>query len=93
VRQEYEELEKLMDPTRNMARYRALFARASQAPPAIPFFPMVLKDITFIHEGNQSIVDGTCEAGRGLVPGPMAIVLARLQGSSTLTSCGCWVAS
>eukprot|EP00045_Choanoeca_perplexa_P017063 m.240491 g.240491 ORF g.240491 m.240491 type:complete len:1952 (-) comp17439_c0_seq8:839-6694(-) len=58
VKQEYDELEALMNPTRNMAAYRTLFAQASQHPPVIPFLPLLMKDLAFIHEGNETFVDG-----------------------------------
>eukprot|EP00730_Choanoeca_flexa_P002950 TRINITY_DN11239_c0_g1_i1.p1 TRINITY_DN11239_c0_g1~~TRINITY_DN11239_c0_g1_i1.p1 ORF type:complete len:1334 (+),score=252.47 TRINITY_DN11239_c0_g1_i1:133-4002(+) len=57
VKQEYDELEALMNPTRNMAAYRTLFAQASQNPPAVPFLPLIMKDLAFIHEGNETHID------------------------------------
>ncbi len=66
----YEEMEKLMDPSRNMACYRALlnsympiFAlahlnRALETPPLVPFFPLLMKDLAFMHEGNETVIDG-----------------------------------
>lgn len=50
----YAELEQLMDPSRNMSRYRYLLASSQEAAPWIPFFPMLMKDIDFLHEGNKS---------------------------------------
>eukprot|EP01135_Chromosphaera_perkinsii_P011024 Nk52_evm58s2309 gene=Nk52_evmTU58s2309 len=49
-------LEGLLDPSRNMKKYRTMLAKAS--PPLIPFFPLFTKDLTFIHEGNDSKIDG-----------------------------------
>uniref|UniRef100_A0A3Q2SYK3 Rap guanine nucleotide exchange factor 3 n=1 Tax=Fundulus heteroclitus TaxID=8078 RepID=A0A3Q2SYK3_FUNHE len=47
--------ERLMDPTRNHRAYRLAVAKLS--PPYIPFMPLLLKDMTFIHEGNPNYVD------------------------------------
>ncbi|XP_062284047.1 rap guanine nucleotide exchange factor 3 isoform X2 [Scomber scombrus] len=47
--------ERLMDPSRNHRSYRLAVAKLS--PPYIPFMPLLLKDMTFIHEGNPSYVD------------------------------------
>ncbi|CAG0881918.1 unnamed protein product [Cyprideis torosa] len=50
----YKEMESLMDPSRNMARYRNLLASEAVQPPLIPFWPVVKKDLTFIHLGNDT---------------------------------------
>uniref|UniRef100_A0A3P8U4U7 Rap guanine nucleotide exchange factor 3 n=2 Tax=Amphiprion percula TaxID=161767 RepID=A0A3P8U4U7_AMPPE len=47
--------ERLMDPSRNHRAYR--LAVAKLGPPYIPFMPLLLKDMTFIHEGNPNYVD------------------------------------
>ncbi|XP_061591326.1 rap guanine nucleotide exchange factor 3 isoform X1 [Cololabis saira] len=47
--------ERLMDPSRNHRAYRLAVAKLS--PPYIPFMPLLLKDMTFIHEGNPTYVD------------------------------------
>ncbi|CAH3136369.1 unnamed protein product [Porites lobata] len=47
-----------MDPSRNMSKYRNLLNGKHGEPPLIPFFPVITKDLTFIHLGNDSIVDG-----------------------------------
>uniref|UniRef100_A0A3P9H6F4 Rap guanine nucleotide exchange factor (GEF) 3 n=1 Tax=Oryzias latipes TaxID=8090 RepID=A0A3P9H6F4_ORYLA len=47
--------ERLMDPSRNHRAYRLAVAKLN--PPYIPFMPLLLKDMTFIHEGNPSYVD------------------------------------
>uniref|UniRef100_A0A7N6B3Z4 Rap guanine nucleotide exchange factor (GEF) 3 n=1 Tax=Anabas testudineus TaxID=64144 RepID=A0A7N6B3Z4_ANATE len=47
--------ERLMDPSRNHRAYRLTVAKLS--PPYIPFMPLLLKDVTFIHEGNPNYVD------------------------------------
>jgi Rap guanine nucleotide exchange factor 2 len=52
------EMQLLMDPTMNFRKYRNLIANASARPPLIPIYPMVNKDLTFIHIGNKTHVDG-----------------------------------
>uniref|UniRef100_A0A8C8CD53 Rap guanine nucleotide exchange factor 3-like n=1 Tax=Oncorhynchus tshawytscha TaxID=74940 RepID=A0A8C8CD53_ONCTS len=47
--------ERLMDPSRNHRAYRLAVAKLS--PPYIPFMPLLLKDMTFIHEGNKNYMD------------------------------------
>ena len=47
-----------MDPSRNMAKYRNLINSELVHPPMIPFFPVVKKDLTFLHLGNDSEMDG-----------------------------------
>ncbi|XP_048513096.1 rap guanine nucleotide exchange factor 6-like isoform X4 [Athalia rosae] len=54
----FTDLEKLMDPSRNMCQYRQLVASEQTQPPVIPFYPVVRKDLTFIHLGNDSRVEG-----------------------------------
>jgi hypothetical protein len=45
-----ESMEKLLDPSGNMRTYRRAYSSAS--PPSIPFFPVVMKDVTFLNDGN-----------------------------------------
>uniref|UniRef100_A0A8C3G9M5 Rap guanine nucleotide exchange factor 3 n=1 Tax=Cyclopterus lumpus TaxID=8103 RepID=A0A8C3G9M5_CYCLU len=47
--------ERLMDPSRNHRAYRLAVAKLS--PPYIPFMPLLLKDMTFINDGNPNYVD------------------------------------
>ncbi|KAI7794335.1 rap guanine nucleotide exchange factor 3 isoform X2 [Triplophysa rosa] len=47
--------ERLMDPSRNHRAYRLTVSKLS--PPYIPFMPLLLKDMTFIHEGNKNYTD------------------------------------
>ncbi|XP_060559630.1 rap guanine nucleotide exchange factor 6-like isoform X9 [Ruditapes philippinarum] len=54
----YESMLDLMDPSRNMSKYRNLLSSQFVQPPTIPFFPVVNKDLTFIDLGNDSKVDG-----------------------------------
>ena len=53
----FNEMQQLMDPSRNMSRYRNLINAENVQPPIIPFWPVVKKDLTFIHLGNDSRVD------------------------------------
>ncbi|XP_066599795.1 rap guanine nucleotide exchange factor 2-like isoform X6 [Prorops nasuta] len=62
----FSDLQDLMDPSRNMSKYRQLVASEQTQPPivsqehsyTIPFYPVVKKDLTFIHLGNDSRVEG-----------------------------------
>ncbi|XP_055493946.1 rap guanine nucleotide exchange factor 4 [Leucoraja erinacea] len=49
----YTEFENLMDPSRNHRVYRLTVAKLE--PPIIPFMPLLIKDITFTHEGNETL--------------------------------------
>ncbi|KAG8191865.1 hypothetical protein JTE90_019800 [Oedothorax gibbosus] len=51
------DLQDLMDPSRNMCKYRNLLNSEHTQPPIIPFYPVVKKDLTFIHLGNDTFVD------------------------------------
>ncbi|KAL5018416.1 hypothetical protein ScPMuIL_004138 [Solemya velum] len=53
----FEDLQEFMDPTRNMAKYRNLINSEHVQPPMLPFFPIVNKDLTFIHLANDTYVD------------------------------------
>ena len=46
-----QDLQDLFDPSRNMAKYRNILSSQSMQPPIIPLFPVVKKDMTFLHEG------------------------------------------
>ncbi|XP_056625100.1 rap guanine nucleotide exchange factor 2 isoform X9 [Triplophysa dalaica] len=54
----FSDLQDLFDPSRNMAKYRNLLNNQNLQPPIIPLFPVIKKDLTFLHEGNDSKVDG-----------------------------------
>ncbi|CAN0436395.1 unnamed protein product [Lampetra fluviatilis] len=54
----FSDLQDLFDPSRNMAKYRNLLSSPSLQPPIIPLFPVVKKDLTFLHDGNDSRVEG-----------------------------------
>ena len=51
-----QEMESIFDPSRNMARYRSVVKAAS--PPLVPLFPLIMKDLTFFHEGMKSRENG-----------------------------------
>ncbi|XP_004693177.2 PREDICTED: rap guanine nucleotide exchange factor 3 isoform X2 [Condylura cristata] len=55
VRKLYSVLERLLDPSWNHRVYRMALTKLS--PPIIPFMPLLLKDMTFIHEGNHTLVE------------------------------------
>lgn len=46
------ELQEVFDPSRNMAKYRNLLNKHNLQPPIIPLFPVIKKDLTFLHEGK-----------------------------------------
>ncbi|CAF0905105.1 unnamed protein product [Adineta ricciae] len=50
----FEELKSLLDISRNMSVYRNLLKNEFVVPPIIPMFPVCMKDLTFIHLGNQT---------------------------------------
>nr|XP_018917363.1 PREDICTED: rap guanine nucleotide exchange factor 4 [Bemisia tabaci] len=52
----FTELEALTDPGRNHRAYRTAVGKLQS--PFIPFMPLILKDMAFVHEGNKTIVDG-----------------------------------
>uniref|UniRef100_A0A8C9ZEW4 Rap guanine nucleotide exchange factor 4 n=1 Tax=Sander lucioperca TaxID=283035 RepID=A0A8C9ZEW4_SANLU len=51
----YSEFENFMDPSRNHRAYRLTVAKLE--PPIIPFMPLLIKDMTFTHEGNKTFID------------------------------------
>lgn len=55
----FNDLQDLMDPSRNMSKYRQLVAmELAQKRSLIPFYPVVKKDLTFIHIGNDTRIEG-----------------------------------
>ncbi|ORY99422.1 ras guanine nucleotide exchange factor domain-containing protein [Syncephalastrum racemosum] len=54
----FQMLQKNLDVSNNMGAYRQAFASKAKAP-AIPFFPLVLKDLTFYMDGNPTAVSET----------------------------------
>ncbi|CAL9703242.1 unnamed protein product [Knipowitschia caucasica] len=55
IKRVYCQYERLLNPSRNHRAYRLAVAKLS--PPYIPFMPLLLKDMTFIHEGNPNYID------------------------------------
>ncbi|KAL8578522.1 hypothetical protein ACOMHN_028794 [Nucella lapillus] len=55
LRKLFEEFETIMDPSRNHRVYRLTVAKMT--PPIIPFMPLLMKDMTFTHEGNKTYFD------------------------------------
>lgn len=49
------DLQDVFDPSRNMAKYRNVLSSQSMQPPIIPLFPVVKKDLTFLHEGRTTL--------------------------------------
>uniref|UniRef100_A0A4W5KA92 Rap guanine nucleotide exchange factor 4 n=1 Tax=Hucho hucho TaxID=62062 RepID=A0A4W5KA92_9TELE len=45
----------LSDPSRNHRAYRLTVAKLD--PPIIPFMPLLIKDMTFTHDGNKTFID------------------------------------
>ncbi|VDN19024.1 unnamed protein product [Gongylonema pulchrum] len=56
MKQQYAEFEALLDPSRNHRAYRMLTANMNA--PTVPFVPLLLKDLTFTHEGNKTYFAG-----------------------------------
>lgn len=52
-----DDVQQLVDPSRNMSKYRQHLAEVSQEPPVIPIYPVIKKDLTFSHEGNPTYMD------------------------------------
>ncbi|XP_063842158.1 LOW QUALITY PROTEIN: rap guanine nucleotide exchange factor 4-like [Scylla paramamosain] len=55
-RKMYTEFEMLIDPSKNHRAYRMYVAKLHS--PILPFTPLLMKDMTFTHEGNSTIIDG-----------------------------------
>ncbi|ROT81633.1 Rap guanine nucleotide exchange factor, partial [Penaeus vannamei] len=54
----FHDMQDLMDPSRNMSKYRNLVQSENIQSPIIPFYPVVARDLTFTHEGNDDKVEG-----------------------------------
>ena len=55
VKRVYSQFETLIDPSRNQRLYRLYLSTLE--PPVIPFTPLLLKDMTFAHEGNKTFIE------------------------------------
>ncbi|XP_033913110.1 rap guanine nucleotide exchange factor-like 1 [Acipenser ruthenus] len=51
-KKQFQQLESISDPSRNHKSYRDLLS--SLRPPIIPFTPLLLKDLTFLHESSKT---------------------------------------
>ncbi|GJJ69597.1 hypothetical protein EMPS_01944 [Entomortierella parvispora] len=82
-------LEMLLDPSSNMRHYRQAIAEATA--PTIPFLPILLKDITFILDGNPTMIASQASvnstpspsAARGASSNPVASTATPGSGSSS----------
>lgn len=54
VKKSWSELEKLIDPSKNMKNFRDLLANAEGS--IVPFLPIYLKDLIFMNDGNDSTI-------------------------------------
>ncbi|XP_061196499.1 rap guanine nucleotide exchange factor 6-like isoform X9 [Saccostrea echinata] len=54
----YEDLKELIDPSKNMSKYRSYVSSDHVQPPMLPLFPIAMKDLTFLKDGNDTKVDG-----------------------------------
>ncbi|KHN85676.1 Rap guanine nucleotide exchange factor 2 [Toxocara canis] len=50
----FEDMQQLVDPSRNMSKYRQHLSEVSDEPPVVPIYPVLKKDLTFCHEGNPT---------------------------------------
>ncbi|KAI1715562.1 rasGEF domain-containing protein [Ditylenchus destructor] len=48
------DIQQLLDPSRNMSKYRQHLAQVALDPPVIPIYPVLRKDLTFAHEANST---------------------------------------
>ncbi|KAK3830769.1 MAG: ras guanine nucleotide exchange factor domain-containing protein [Linnemannia elongata] len=76
-------LEVLMDPSGNMRCYRQAIAEAEA--PTIPFLPILLKDITFILDGNPTMIASKANLSPEPQPSPTSAPVST-SGSTTPTS-------
>ncbi|XP_078318508.1 rap guanine nucleotide exchange factor 2-like isoform X9 [Crassostrea virginica] len=54
----YDDLKELIDPSKNMSKYRSYVGSDHVQPPMLPLFPVAIKDLTFLKDGNDTKVDG-----------------------------------
>lgn len=54
----FEALQRNLDLGSNMCAYRQAFRKKAKAP-AVPFLPVVLKDLTFYMDGNQTLLSSS----------------------------------
>uniref|UniRef100_A0AC34FF08 Rap guanine nucleotide exchange factor 2 n=1 Tax=Panagrolaimus sp. ES5 TaxID=591445 RepID=A0AC34FF08_9BILA len=51
------DVQQLMDPSRNMSKYRQHLASVAMDPPVVPIYPILRKDLIFSHEANPTYCD------------------------------------
>uniref|UniRef100_A0AC35U876 Rap guanine nucleotide exchange factor 2 n=1 Tax=Rhabditophanes sp. KR3021 TaxID=114890 RepID=A0AC35U876_9BILA len=51
------DMQSLLDPSRNMSKYRQHLINCSQDPPVIPIYPVFKKDLIYSHEANPTYCD------------------------------------
>uniref|UniRef100_A0A8C3Y7G8 Rap guanine nucleotide exchange factor 3 n=1 Tax=Catharus ustulatus TaxID=91951 RepID=A0A8C3Y7G8_CATUS len=66
IRKLHSALERMLDPSWNHRVYRLAVAKLS--PPIIPFIPLLLKDMTFIHEGNRTVTENLINFEKMVTP-------------------------
>lgn len=59
LKRTFTQYESLIDPSRNHRKYRVYLSKLDS--PIIPFTPLLLKDMTFAHEGNLTFI------GKGMI--------------------------
>ncbi|XP_063997037.1 rap guanine nucleotide exchange factor 3 isoform X3 [Pogoniulus pusillus] len=80
VRKLHSALERMLDPSWNHRVYRLAVAKLS--PPIIPFVPLLLKDMTFIHEGNRTLAENLINFEKMHMMAKTLRALQRCQGHS-----------
>ncbi|XP_032569272.1 rap guanine nucleotide exchange factor 3 [Chiroxiphia lanceolata] len=78
IRKLHSALERMLDPSWNHRVYRLAVAKMS--PPLIPFVPLLLKDMTFIHEGNRTWAENLINFEKMHMMAKTARVLQRCRG-------------
>ncbi|KAM3657409.1 rap guanine nucleotide exchange factor 3 isoform 1-T1 [Ammospiza maritima maritima] len=78
IRKLHSALERMLDPSWNHRVYRLAVAKLS--PPIIPFVPLLLKDMTFIHEGNRTLAENLINFEKMHMMAKTVRVLQRCRG-------------
>ncbi|NXD68868.1 RPGF3 factor, partial [Eolophus roseicapillus] len=78
IRKLHSVLERMLDPSWNHRVYRLAVAKLS--PPIIPFVPLLLKDMTFIHEGNRTLAENLINFEKMHMMAKTLRVLQRCRG-------------
>ncbi|KAK2516441.1 hypothetical protein Q9233_013732 [Columba guinea] len=80
IRKLHSALERMLDPSWNHRVYRLAVAKLS--PPIIPFMPLLLKDMTFIHEGNRTMAENLINFEKMHMMAKTLRVLQRCRGQA-----------